>query len=61
MTCLDCGFAHKEKGENKPRYKFADCPHDDIDRRGSDKKKVRIFCKQCCQYIESVDRNDMEK
>eukprot|EP00973_Karenia_brevis_P061867 8604060-Karenia_brevis.AAC.1 len=59
MTCLDCGFTHKEKVENKPRYKFEDCPHDEIDRRRSDKKKVRIFCKQCCQYIECMDRDDM--
>eukprot|EP00973_Karenia_brevis_P006657 904258-Karenia_brevis.AAC.1 len=61
MTCLDCGFGHKEKIENKPKFNFEDCPHDEIDRRGSVKKKVRIFCKQCCQYDESVDREDMEE
>eukprot|EP00973_Karenia_brevis_P088273 12240126-Karenia_brevis.AAC.1 len=24
-------------------------------------KKVRIFCKQCCQYVESLDRDDMNE
>eukprot|EP00973_Karenia_brevis_P029169 4024258-Karenia_brevis.AAC.1 len=61
MTCLDCGFGHKIKVEPKPKFKFENCPHNEIDRRGSDKKKVRNFCKQCCQYVDSLDREDMKE
>eukprot|EP00973_Karenia_brevis_P077836 10816710-Karenia_brevis.AAC.1 len=37
VTCVECGHGEKKKTEEKPQFKFEDCPHEELDRRGSNK------------------------
>ena len=37
---------------DEPQYKFEECPHADLDRRGSTKDHVYIWCKLCCNHID---------
>ena len=61
VTCLDCGYSEKHKIEEDPKYDTHDCPHEDLDRRGSNKSTVMFYCKQCCTHVDARDRADVEK
>lgn len=37
-------------------HTFDDCPHDDIDHRGSTKNTTMYWCKKCCTHIDARDR-----
>ena len=56
ITCFDCGHVDVIKRELIPRFSVDQCPHEDVDRRGSSTSVVHFFCKQCCTYIDCRDR-----
>ena len=57
--CLVCGDGTKETRVETPVYIPEVCPHDVIDRRGSHKDTVMIWCKQCCTYIDCRPRAEV--
>ena len=61
-TCLKCG--HYETESNVPQeavHSPSTCPHDVTDHRGSTKKDVLTYCRQCKTYIDSRPRSEYEK
>ena len=53
-TCLDCGHATTERRNEVPRFTFEDCPHTDVDHRGSSRTVHRTYCKMCQEFIDEM-------
>ena len=51
---MDCGHATTEKRQEEPTYPVDECPHEDVDYRGSSRTTHRVYCKQCCTYIDEA-------
>ena len=43
MTCLDCGHAETDKRVEEPTYPVDECPHKDVDYRGSSRTTHRVY------------------
>ena len=56
-TCLDCGHATTERRDEVPRFSFEDCPHTDVDHRGSSRTVFRTYCKMCQEFINWNNTN----
>ncbi len=61
VTCLECGHGSKEKKAEMPTFAPESCPHDEIDRRGSNRQFIMMYCKQCCTHVDMRDRNKTEQ
>ena len=61
VTCLECGHGERTKITEVATHTFETCPHDDVDRRGSTKTMCMIYCKQCCSYIDTRGRAEVER
>ena len=61
VTRITCGHGHKEKKEDKPKYCVDVCAHDDIDRRGSTRKFIMMYCKGCQTHVDMRDRVQTEQ
>ena len=61
ITCKACGSFEKQVKDHKPTYEVEDCPHKDLDRRGSSKHTVMIYCKQCCTHIDARSRKEADE
>ena len=57
ITCLECGHGDVRKRVETPTYEPQNCPHEELDRRGSTKNITRIYCKQCSEFIDARDRD----
>ena len=53
-TCFDCGHATTERRQEEPTYPDGECPHEDVDYRGSSRTTHRVYCKQCCTYNDEA-------
>ena len=42
--------------EKVPRFTFEDCPHTDVDHRGSSRTVHRTYCKMCQEFIDEMPR-----
>eukprot|EP00973_Karenia_brevis_P025579 3529377-Karenia_brevis.AAC.1 len=61
VTCIACGHGEKKEIEQEPQFKFEDCPHNELDRHGSNNATVMFHCKQCCTHIDARDRTVAQK
>ena len=61
VTCLECGHGSKEKKAEMPTFTPESCPHDEIDRRGSNRQFIVMYCKQCCTHVDMRDRSKTEQ
>ena len=61
VTCLECGHGERTKIAEVATHTFETCPHDQVDRRGSTKTMCMIYCKQCCSYIDTRGRAEVER
>ena len=53
-TCRDCGHSTTERRDEIYEHAFDECPHEDVDHRGSSKNNFRTFCKQCGCFIHEM-------
>ena len=53
-TCLVCGQSETIRRETTPKFSPEDCPHTDVDFRGSSRTTHRTFCKLCCTFIDEA-------
>ena len=60
-TCVECGYPERTRVKKNPVYAFENCPHAELDRRGSARGKVAIYCKQCCNHLQIRDRDENYK
>ena len=57
-TCLVCGESWSEPRERDvPMRSPETCPHLNTDHRGSTKKMLRTYCKDCCTVIDIAPRD----
>ncbi len=61
VMCLECGHGSKEKKVELPKFTPESCPHDEIDRRGSNRQFIMMYCKQCCTHVDMRDREKTEQ
>ena len=54
-TCVVCGNSETTRREENYIYTFENCPHEEVDHRGSSKSTSRVFCKQCGNFIHEED------
>ena len=55
-TCVVCGHGTQDDRVETSVYSPETCPHDVIDRRGSPKDAIMLYCKQCCTHIDCRPR-----
>jgi len=60
-TCLDCGHATTERRNEVPRITFEDCPHSDVDHRGSSRTVHRTYCKMCQDFIDEMPQEQHQR
>ena len=53
-TCRDCGHATVNRREGNYQFGFENCPHTDVDHRGSSKTMFRTFCRQRGNFIDEM-------
>ena len=54
-TYVVCGNSETTRTEENYIYTFENCPHEEVDHRGSSKSTSRVFCKQCGNFIHEED------
>ena len=53
-TCLVCGHSETTRRDQTPKFSPENCPHTDVDSRGSSRTTHRTFCKLCCTFIDEA-------
>ena len=52
MTCLECGHATTSRRDDQAKYTPENCPHTEVDHRGSSRSTHRTFCKLCLTFVD---------
>ena len=60
-TCLVCGHGDSHERNEDPSHVPEDCPHDLLDHRGSTRKVMMTYCKQCCTFVDMRDRRKVKE
>ncbi len=60
-TRRDCGHSSKSKRNEEYPFIYENCPHNDLDHRGSSRVTSRTFCKGCGHFIDEQPQVEMKK
>ena len=60
-TCKDCGKVEKMKKEMPEKKDIHSCEHKNTNRLGSNKATMRVFCKDCGNFIDEMPREEAKR
>ena len=60
-TCKDCGKVEKTKKEMPEKKDIYSCEHKNTNRLGSNKATMRVFCKDCGNFIDEMPREEAKR
>ena len=60
-TCRDCGHVEKIKKTQPEKKDITQCSHENTSRLGSSRSTMRVFCKDCGNFIDEMPREEAKR
>ena len=60
-TCRDCGHVEKIKKTQPEKKDITQCSHEHTSRLGSSRSTMRVFCKDCGNFIDEMPREEAKR